>query len=52
MNQGAVSSIPGPSWVLLKIFEPRHEKTNNVVSDLVRQKAGCTTTEDGQRLEL
>ena len=27
--------------------EPRHEKTNNLVSDLVRHKPGCTTTKDG-----
>ena len=29
------------------INEPRHEKTNVLVSDLVRQKPGCTATEDG-----
>ena len=28
------------------IFEPSHEKTNNVVSDQVRHKSGCTVTED------
>ena len=27
--------------------EPRHEKTNILVSDLVRHKPGCTATEDG-----
>ena len=27
-------------------FEPRHEKTNLLVSDLVRHKPGCTATED------
>ena len=32
-------------------FEPRHEKTNVLVSDLVRHKPGCTATEDGKRLE-
>ena len=32
--------------------EPRHEKTNVLVSDLVRHKPGCTATEDGQRLEI
>ena len=26
---------------------PRHEKTNVLVSDLVRHKQGCTDTEDG-----
>ena len=33
-------------------YEPRHEKTNILVSDLVRHKPGCTATEDGQRLEI
>ena len=41
--------------VMKKIFlgfdkdmtEPRHEKTNILVSDLVRHKPGCTATEDG-----
>ena len=28
-------------------YEPRHEKTNILVSDLVRHKPGCTATEDG-----
>ena len=28
-------------------YEPRHEKTNILVSDLVRPKPGCTATEDG-----
>ena len=28
-------------------FEPRLEKTNILVSELVRHKPGCTTTEDG-----
>ena len=27
-------------------FEPRHEKTNVLVSDMVRHKPGCTATED------
>ena len=36
----------------LKVFivyinEPRHEKTNVLVSDLVRHKQGCTAPEDG-----
>ena len=35
-----------------RLFEPRHEKTNILVSDLVRHKPGCTTTEDGKRLEI
>ena len=32
--------------IILKI-EPRLEKTNILVSDLVRHKPGCTATEDG-----
>ena len=32
--------------------EPRHEKTNILVSELVQHKPGCTATEDGQRLEI
>ena len=33
-------------------IEPRHEKTNNLVSDQVRHKLSCTTTEDGKRPEI
>ena len=33
-------------------FEPVHGKTNNLGSDQVRHKLGCTVTEDGQRLEI
>ena len=29
------------------LFEPAREKTNNLGSDQVRHKAGCTGTEDG-----
>ena len=36
----------------MKIFELCHEKTNVLVSDLVRHKPGCTATEDGWRLEI
>ena len=32
--------------------ELRLEKTNVLVSDLVRHKPGCTATEDGYRLEI
>ena len=28
-------------------YEPVHEKTNNLGSDQVRHKPGCTVTEDG-----
>ena len=30
----------------VRIIERRHEKTNVLVSDLVRHKPGCTATED------
>ena len=33
-------------------FEPHHEKTNILVSDLVRHKPSCTAVEDGQRLGI
>ena len=33
-------------------YEPRREKTNILVSDLVRHEPGCTATEDGYRLEI
>ena len=33
-------------------YEPRHEKTNVLVSHLVRHKPGCTALEDGKRLEI
>ena len=50
-------------WILIRITfnigfnveminELRHEKTNIMVSDLVRHKPGCTATEDGERLEI
>ena len=32
--------------------KPRHEKTNVLVSDLVRHRPGCTATKDGWRLEI
>ena len=31
----------------IPIFEPRHEKTNVLVSHMVRHKPGITATEDG-----
>ena len=34
-------------FALAFIFEPRHEKTNILVSDQVQHKTGCTATEDG-----
>ena len=32
---------------IFTVIEPRHEKTNILVSDLVRHKPGCIATEDG-----
>ena len=34
------------------IIEQRHEKTNILVSDVVRHKPDCTATKDGYRLEI
>ena len=36
-----------PATLLVTIIEPRHEKTNVLISDLVRHKPGCTAAEDG-----
>ena len=35
-----------------KPYEPVLEKTNNLRSDQVRHKPGCTVTEHGSRLEI
>ena len=34
------------------IFEPRDEKTNNLVSKQVRHKPSCTSLSDVQRLAI
>ena len=41
------SMMEPPYLCILTEFEPRHEKTNVLVSDKVRHKPGCTATEDG-----
>ena len=33
-------------------FEPPHAKTNSVVSEQVRHKLSCTSTEDGYKLDI
>ena len=33
-------------------FEPPREKTNNVVSEQVRHKPGCTSSEKSYKLEI
>ena len=38
--------------VLATIFERRYEKTNVLVSDLVRHKPGCTAIEDGLKFRI
>ena len=38
--------------LLLDKHEPRHDKTSNVVFEQVQHKWSCTSTEDGQRLEI
>ena len=30
-----------------RLYDPRHEKTNILVFDMVRHKPGCTATKDG-----
>ena len=47
--RGALLSI---FRVHYQIYELGHEKTNVLVSDLVRHKQGCTDTEDDYRLEI
>ena len=37
---------------LLVTFEPPREKTNNVVSEQVRHKPACTSTEKSYKLEI
>ena len=34
-------------WLPITLYEPVHEKTNNLGSDRVRHKPGCTVTEAG-----
>ena len=34
------------------IYEPPRGKTNNVVSEQVRHKPGCTSTEKSKKLEI
>ena len=33
-------------------IEPSHGKTNNVVSEQVQHKPSCTSTKDGEGLEI
>ena len=43
----------GPVGVMTNLIsEPRREKTNVLVSDMVRHKPGCTATEDSWKLEI
>ena len=56
---GVVSLIQGFSSLsdvletkILLPYEPCHEKTNVLVSDLVQHKPGCTAKKDGLRLEI
>ena len=37
---------------LIRIYEPVREKNNNLGSDQVRHKPGCTVTEDDYSLEI
>ena len=42
------------SWLppLKRSYEPPHEETKNVVSEQVRHKPSCASTEDRLRLEI
>ena len=44
---GAVVTNDVNNVQLMKGYEPRHEETSVLVSDLVRHKPGCTALEDG-----
>ena len=46
---GEIIGIMVENKYTVALYELCHEKTNVLVSDLVR---GCTATEDGYRLEL
>ena len=35
------------SILMTMLYEPRHEKNNRLVSDLVLHKSSCTAGEDG-----
>ena len=37
---------------VFSLYEPPPGKTNNVVSEQVGHKPGCTSTKDGYRLEI
>ena len=34
-------------FAVVKVYEPVREKTNNLGSDQVQHKLGCTVTDDG-----
>ena len=42
-----IHSYLSASYFSISLYEPRRKKTNFLVCDLVRQKPGCTATEDG-----
>ena len=46
-GNGSDVTLPMEPEEAVSINEPRREKTNVLVSDLVRHKPGCTATEDG-----
>ena len=49
--QHLLDNQPSVGHIKSLIIEPVYEKTNNLGSDLVQHKPGCTVTEDGKRLE-
>ena len=46
-SHNAAHLVYRESLMSFSCYEPRHEKTNVLVSDLVQQKPGCSATEDG-----
>ena len=49
-NRKAQDGKPRPARTTS--FEPPRGKTNNVVSEQVQQKLGCTSIEAGKKLEI
>ena len=47
VKKGLVGVFPRRTIMRCLTFEPRYEKPNILVSDLVRHKPGCIATEDG-----
>ena len=51
-NRFCYNGIHKDTKVMLKTYEPPRGKTNNVVSEQVRHKPACTSTEKSYNLEI